>query len=133
MNATAAPLKVGLAGPIQADAELLTAVREATSYLEGFIEEQRLEPSDRTLDWACSEEPKPSHVIAVIREADRYGSRHASRMTTRARFLDPVARDVFVLDVFRDVLRQRWDQVGVAIDRGLEELAREESANAHSD
>ncbi|MFO0852172.1 MAG: hypothetical protein U0871_26945 [Gemmataceae bacterium] len=124
------PLQVGIAGPIRSDPELLEAVREATDYLQQLIQKHHLDPAERELVWGCSDQPRPEHLLPVLRETDRYGSRHASPMLSRATMLDPIDRGNAMSALLRDVLRERWYQIRDVIDRGIRELELEESRHA---
>lgn len=133
MNTAVNPLQVGVAGPIRQDPELNEAVRQATTFFDSLVEKYKLDPAERTLDWGCSDEPNSATVIAHLRETDRYGTRQANGLVTRQRLLDPVARDVMMMNLLQDVLRQRWYQLGKVIDRGIDELEREEPTDGHTD
>lgn len=131
MNATdTPPLQLGIAGPIRSDPVLLDVVRLATDHLQELIRKHNVDPAERVLDWACSDQPLPDSIIPVLRETDRYGSRHASRLLSRATMLDPVNRENAMSSLLRDGLRQRWYQIGEVIDRGISELESEETRHA---
>ena len=134
MNTTTAEKpRISILPELANDPELARAVQEATEYMLDLIEKHRLEPSDRELMWSASPKVPFEFVNAHLHETDRYGSRQANRNLSRKRMLDPVARDVMVSQLLQDVLRQRWFQIGDVIDRGIQELEREEPGDGHTE
>lgn len=125
-------LTVGVAEPIRLNAELHSAVKKATEYLEELLDAPEMQVDQRELRWGYSE-TSPPEIIAHLAEWDRYGHRQAQFTTTANRLRDPVSRDVSMGRLASQLLRQKYFQIGTVIDRGIKELELEEQRSGDSD
>jgi hypothetical protein len=123
------PIQIRRVPDLSDDHELSRAVHAASEHLQELVQKHRLEPAKRELDWGASNEAPFTHVVAILRERDRYGSRQANRTISRSRMLDPVSRGVLMSELLGDVLRQRWFQVDEVIEKGIKELEQEEQSH----
>lgn len=125
---TAEQLQVGYSTPIKQDQELYAALQQAAVELEELIEKHGLSAADRELKWASS--TTPGHVIAHLIEKDEYGSRQANSTARRSWWLDPVSRIQLLISLLLDVRGDRWRAVHKSIERGIDQLEREEREHA---
>lgn len=133
MNTTTTiePILVGYSAQIKQDQELYTALQHAVVELEQLVEQHGLSPARRELNWASSS--SPGQVIAHLIERDEYGSRQANTTARRSWWLDPVSRLQVMISLLLSVRGERWRAVHKSIERGIDQLEREEQLNAKPD
>jgi hypothetical protein len=130
---TSEPLQVGYTPLIRQDRELFAALQQATSSLEQLVEQHGLSPARRELNWGSSATAPPELVIAHLTEEDEYGLRQANASARRTRWLDPVSRYQMMISLLLRVRGERWYEVDKSIERGIEDLEREERADGKPD
>ena len=124
-------LQVGYAQPIRQDPILFSALSEATLDLEKLVVQHGLPPADRELIWGSTS--PPDQVTVLMTEKDHFGSRNASLLARRSRWLNPVARNEMMIRLLLDVRGKLWYQMQESIERKIDAMEREEREHAHSD
>ena len=130
---TTEPLRVGFSNPIKQDRELFVALQRANLELKELVEKHGLMPALRELNWLSSASSTPEYVTAHLIEEDRYGRRQANATARRAQWLDPISQCELMITLLLDVLSQRWQQVDKSIERGIDQLEREEREHGKPD
>jgi len=125
------PLTIGIADEIRDDPKLFESVRAANSFLETLLESSDFAADHREVSWSLTDQ-SAGDVTVRVAERDHYGQRQAHLTTTPQRLADPVAREVAMSQLLRQILRQQYFQIGEGISRMIEEMEREEQhAHAH--
>jgi hypothetical protein len=135
MNATIGEeLRVEQSSTIRQRPDLSQAAESATRYLSSQLNSHtNVFGNNRALTWQFLPDYIDGPRVAVgYGEEDALGARHITRWIRPEELVDPVLRDVHMLRLLQDILKQRWKQVDrVSRDhlRALE--SEEEHGRAH--
>ena len=130
-TATKPTLNVGIVESIRQNPEILSAVKQATEYLEDLLDAADSEVEGRELMWGCSDHTPP-FIAAHISEWDHYGRREAQFLEKSSRLLDPGIRDYLMSVLVSQLHRAKFFQIGTVIDQGIRELEQAEERNGHA-
>lgn len=116
-------LRVEVADTLRQQPELALAAERATRYLESQLRSHaNVFGHTREVVWQFQADHIDGPRVAVgYTEDDSLGTRHVTRWLRPEELADPVARDVHMIHLLQDVLKQRWKQ----LDRVRKEHRRE--------
>ncbi len=128
-------LHVDWSDAIQHEPDLFEATKLATHYLSSQLESHaHVFGDNRFVSWQYQKDHIDGPRVAVgYTEEDELGSRIITRWIKPNEVLDPVMRDVHMLYLLQDILKQRWKQIDSASrDRLLTVESKEEYGDTNT-
>jgi hypothetical protein len=134
MAATAAIDEIKFDETIQSRPELLTAAQDATDFFSAhYFKGPTVEPPVPTgMKWVVFRVGSEERVGVEFTEQDAAGWRRFGKSIPIQQMLNPVARDIWMLQLWQDVLSHRSEAQMRKVDRLIAELeAGEQNGHAH--